>query len=132
MLVATFLKFITKPKFYNRKIDVSFACEIFFNVWAITSMSSKNIIILTLILLNKTIWIFRSFVKSEGLDPGQSKSQGIRINLLSIASEYIFLSFCLEVCQNKHLLDLSSSKSRALGEDPLLNATFSFLNAGMV
>ena len=70
--------------------------------------------------------------KSESLDPGQNISNGIRINFLLTENEYIFLSFCLEVCQNKHLLDLSSSKSRALGEDPLLNATFSFLNAGMV
>ena len=70
--------------------------------------------------------------KSEGLDPGQNISKGIRINFLPTENEYIFLSFCLEVCQNKHPLDLSLSKSRVLGEDPLLNACLPFWNIGMV
>ena len=70
--------------------------------------------------------------KSEGLDPGQNISKGIRINFLPTENEYIFLSFCLEVCQNKHPLDLSLSKSRVLGEDPLLNASLPFWNVGMV
>ena len=70
--------------------------------------------------------------KSEGLDPGQNISKGIRINSLPIKNKYIFLSFCLELCQNKHLLDLSLSESRVLGEDPLLNAFLPFWNFGKV
>ena len=106
-----FTEFATKPKncisfsgfgcnFFNRKINVCFACEISFNVLGITSLSSKNIIILTLMLLSKAIGIFRSFVK--------------------IRPKHKQMKFCLEVCQNKHLLDLSLSKSRGLGEDLLL------------
>ena len=95
-------------------------------------MSSKNIITLTLILLNKAIGIFRSFVRINGLDPGQNISKRIRINFLPIVNEYIFLSFRREVCQNKNLLDLSLSKSRALGEDPLWNASLPFWNVGKV
>ena len=48
-----FLKFITKPKFCNRKINTSFDSEISFNLSDITGMQSKNIIILTLILRYK-------------------------------------------------------------------------------
>ena len=44
--------------------------------------------------------------------------------LLPIESKYIFLSFCLELCKNKYLLDLPLSKRRSLGEDHLLNASF--------
>ena len=42
-----------------------------FNVWAITSMSCKKAIILTLILINKVVGFFRSFVniRGEGLRP---------------------------------------------------------------
>ena len=127
-----FVKFITKPKFCNRKINVSFACKISFNVWAITSMLSKNIIILTMILLNKATGIIGSSVKIRGLDPGQNISKWICINFLPIENEYIFFSFCLEVCQNRHLLDPSLSKSRVFGEDLLLNASLSFWNDGMV
>ena len=47
-------------------------------------------------------------------------------------NEYNFLSFCLKVCQNKHLLGLCLSKSRVLGEDPLLNASLSSWNGGKV
>ena len=120
-----FFKFITKPKFCNRKINVYFVCEISFNVWAITNMSSKNII-LTLILLNKAIGIFRSFVKIRGAGTSENISKGIRINFLPTENKYIFLSFCLEVFQNKHPLDLSLSKSRVLGGDSLLNASLPF------
>ena len=64
--------------------------------------------------------------KSEGLDPSQNLSKGIHIDFLPTENEYIFLSFCLEVCQNKYPLDLSLSKSCVLGEDPLLNAGLLF------
>ena len=121
-----FLKFITIPKFCNGKINVSFTCEISFNFWAITNMSSKNIIILTLILLNKAIGIFRSFGKIRRAGSRPKYKQRNRINFLPTENEYIFLSFYLEVCQNKHPLDLSLSKSRVLGEDPLLNASLPF------
>ena len=49
--------------------------------------------------------------KSEGLDPGQNISKWIRTNFLLIENGYIFLSFCKEVCQNKHIVDPSLSKS---------------------
>ena len=70
--------------------------------------------------------------KSDGLDPGQNINKGIRINFLPIENEYIFLSFCPEVCQNKHLLDLSLSKSHVLGEDPVLDASLPFWNVSKV
>ena len=70
--------------------------------------------------------------KSDGLDPGQNISKEIRINFRPTENEYIFLSFCLEVCQNKYLLDLSWSKSCSFGEDPLLNASLPFWNVGKV
>ena len=70
-----YFKFITKPDFCNRKINVSFACEISFNVWTITSMSFKNIIILTLILLNKAIGIIGSFVKIRRAGPRPKHEQ---------------------------------------------------------
>ena len=106
-------------------MSVSFACEISFNVWTITSMPSKSII-LTLILLKRQLGSSEVLWKSEGLDTGQNISKGICINFLPIENEYIFLSFRLELCQNKHLLDLSLSKSRVFGEDPLLNASLPF------
>ena len=99
-----FFEFITKPKFCNKKINVSFACNTSFNISTITSMSSKNIIILTLFLFIKVIGICRSFVKIRGTRPRPKHKHST--NFLRIENEYIFMSFCLEVCENKHLLDL--------------------------
>lgn len=76
------LKFFTKRKFCNRKINIFFAGDFPFNVWVITSMSSKRII--------------------------------------------IFLSFCWEVCQNKHFIGPSLSKSCFPQEVSLLNAFLPF------
>ena len=50
------------------------------------------------------------------------------MNFLPIEKEYIFLSFCLEVSENKDLLDLSLSKSSFLGLEPLLNPSLPFWN----
>ena len=62
-----FFIFITKRKFSNNfcKIDVSFAYRISLNVWVNTVMSSEKII-LTSILLNNVIGIFKCFVKIAG------------------------------------------------------------------
>ena len=67
-----------------------------------------------------------------GLEPGQNISKGIGMNFLPIEKEYIFLSFCLEVSQNKDLLDLSLSKSSFLGLEPLLNPSLPFWNLAKV
>ena len=77
------LKFITKPKFCERKINVSFACKISFNVWVITDLSSKNIVILKLILLHKAIGIFKRFVKMRGTGPRQKHKQKNSYKFLS-------------------------------------------------
>ena len=53
----------------------------------------------------KVFWI------SEGLDPGENISKRSRTSFPPIRNEYIYWSFCWEMCQNKHFLDLFLSKN---------------------
>lgn len=70
----------------------------------------------------KVFWI------SEGLDPGENISKGSRTSFPPIRNEYIYWSFCWEMCQNKHFLDLFSSKNCFFVLDTLSNAFPPFWN----
>ena len=75
-------------------------------------MSSKRIIILTLILLNKAFRVFRSFVTIRGAGARSKHKQRSSYKFPSHWKRIYSLVFCLQVCQNRHILYLSLSKSR--------------------
>ena len=97
------VKFITKPKFCNRKINVSLVWISFENFWLMKSMLPRNVIIFYWFALIEPLGFLVFSKKSVELVLDQSIVPEIYAN--SRPSETLDSSFhpCVEVCRNPRL-----------------------------